>query len=133
MRHTPPWQAGVICCSIAFNVRGLPLKHSAYFTPAASCSSASNQRVFLNVSGAANDRVLSRAAPGPPPDPVCSSADISFSIVYVRCRAVLCFYSNSGHTEFPYAGVVINLSLLISCIPQAFQRGGLKAESCIVD
>lgn len=66
-------------------------------------------------------------------DPVCSSADISFNIIYVGCHAVLCFYSNSGHTEFPFGSVVINLSLLISCIPQAFQQGGLKAESCIVD
>lgn len=44
-----------------------------------------------------------------------------------------CFYSNSGHTEFPFASLVINLSLLIAYIPQAFQQGGLKADSCIVD
>lgn len=69
----------------------------------------------------------------PPLDTICSSADISFSIIYVDCRAVLCFYSNSGRTGFPFGSIVINLSLLISCIPQAFQQGGLKTEYCIVD
>lgn len=64
----------------------------------------------------------------------CSGANISLSIIGVAFYAVLCFYSNSGHTEFPFGCIVINLSLLISCIPQAFQQGGgLKAESCIVD
>lgn len=54
-------------------------------------------------------------------------------ISFMWAAKQFCFYSNSGHTEFPFASVVINLSLLISCIPQAFQQGGLKAESCIVD
>lgn len=132
MKHKLPWQVGIISCSTAFNIRTLRLKHFTRFAPTTSCSSASNHWVFLNVSGAANDHGMSRAIPRPPLDPVCSSADISFNIIYVSCHAVLCFYSNSGYTELPFASVVINLSLLISCIPQAFQQGGLKVESCIV-
>lgn len=96
-----------------------------------------------------NDHDLPQATHRPLWDPVCHGADITplppplyflFCFIYFfclydvgACRAVLCFYSNSGRAEFPFGSVVINLSLLISCIPQAFQQGGLKAESCIVD
>lgn len=133
MRQNPLWQASIIFCSIGFDMPALLLKRFTYVSRSTSCFSASNQWVFLNVSGAANDHGAPRATSRPPLDPICSSADISFNIIYVGCHAVLCFYSNSGHTELPFGSAVINLSLLISCIPQAFQQGGLKAEYIIVD
>lgn len=133
MRHKPPWQASIIFCSVGPSVPGLLMKRFTYASHATSCFSASNQWVFLNVSGAANDHDTPQATRRPPLAPICSSADISFSIIYVDCHAVFCFYSNSGHTEFPFGSTLINLSPLISCIPQAFQQGGLKTEYCIVD
>lgn len=106
------------------------LKHFTYVSHGSICSLASNPWGCSNVSGAASDHEMPQAAPGPSCLWWCRYLPRYHITIWPSMQR---FYSNYDRAEIPFGNLVINLSLLISCIPQAFRKGSLKAESCIVD
>lgn len=105
--------------SVAFNILELLLKHSFH-----SGSVTSLQRPGGNFLMSVMRQMIvachgdSRTSVRP----VSSNAHrLQYHLRGLPCS--FSFYSNSGHTGFPFAGVVINLSALIACTPGAFSAG----------
>lgn len=128
------WQANMFffflpLSSVAFNILELLPKHSSHSGSATSLQRTSGSVLMsvmqqMIVARHGDSRTTAR--------PVSRGAHrLQYHLRGLPCS--FSFYSNSGHTGFPFAGVVINLSPLIACTPGAFRRGGLKAERCIFD